>query len=151
LVSYVENGGTYLGYGEGGGVMNNVCQFIDAEAYVSGDFGGYNNGVVETDYDPNDAISAYYPQNSYSFVFFPVWFQTGEDVKASVKYTEDGSNLLVSGWWPHYEEAAGYSMVVTGTCGGGNVILTGTDPMFRAHTEFTFRLVANSIFSSAEH
>jgi len=57
--------------------------------------------------------------------------------------------MFVAGWWPHNEYAQGKGAVIRGTYGEGNVILSGIEPTFRAHTEFTFRLVANAIFFAA--
>lgn len=149
LLNFIEAGGTYLGYGEGGGALVNEAGFIDATAYLSEWYGGYNNGIVRVEYDPDDPVSAYYPEDSYSFVFFPVWFEAGEEVEAPVKYAEE--DLLVAGWWPYYDvTAAGFDAVVRGDYGDGDVILMGMEPLFRAHTEFTFRLVANSIFFAAQ-
>jgi len=149
LLDFIDDGGTYLGYGEGGGALVNEAEFIDATAHLSEWYGGYNNGIVRVGYDPNDPVSAYYPEESYGFVFFPVWFEAEEGVEAPAKYASE--DLLVAGWWPHYDvTAAGYDAVVRGEYGDGNVILMGIEPMFRAHTEFTFRLVANSIFFAAE-
>jgi glutamine amidotransferase-like uncharacterized protein len=149
LRNFIETGGTYLGYGEGGGALVNEAKFINATADLSEWYGGYNNGIVRIEYNPNDTVSAYYPEEGYSFVFFPVWFEAGEGVEASAKYAE--TNLLVAGWWPYYDvTAAGFDAVVRGEYGDGNVILMGMQPMFRAHPEFTFRLVANSIFFAAQ-
>jgi hypothetical protein len=149
LKEFVDAGGTYLGYGEGGGALINLTGFIDAKAYLSGSYGGYNNGIVRIEYNPNDPVTAYYPEKGFAFVFFPVWFEAGENVEVLAKYSE--KDLLVAGWWPYYDvTAAGYPAIIRGTYGKGNVVLMGIEPMFRAHPEVTFRLVANSIFLASQ-
>ncbi len=147
LLEFIGNGGTYFGVGEGGGALVNYAGFLDAYAYITGWYGGYNNGIVRLDYDPTDLIAAYYSEKSYAYAFFPVWFEVWGDVDTVASYASD--DMLLAGWWPFSEDAEGYGAVIKGTYGEGNVILSGVAPTFRAHTEFTFRLLANAIFSAA--
>jgi len=147
LLEFLKNGGTYFGFGEGGGFLVNYARFLNAYAYRTKWYGGYNNGIVRIGYDPNDPIAAYYPEESYAYAFFPVWFDVGNNVETVASYASD--NLLLAGWWPHNELAESYGAVIRGTYGYGNVILSGVEPTFRAHTEFTFRLLANAIFFAA--
>jgi glutamine amidotransferase-like uncharacterized protein len=148
LKKFIEAGGTYFGYGEGGGSLTAITSLINVKAFFSGDYGGYNNGVVRITYTKNSPITAYYPSNGYAFVFFPVWFEAGEGAEILAKYAE--KDLLVAGWWPYYDvTAAGQPAIVKGNYGSGTVILLGIAPTFRAHPEATFRLMANSIFLAA--
>jgi len=147
LLEFIENGGTYFGVGEGGGALVNYARFLDAYAYLTEWYGGYNNGIVRLDYDPADPIAAYYPEKSYACAFFPVWFEVWGNVDTVASYASD--DVLLAGWWPFSEDAAGYGAVIKGTYGEGNIILSGVAPTFRAHPEFTFRLVANAIFFAA--
>jgi len=147
LLEFIKNGGTYFGVGEGGGYLVNYAKFLPARAYRAKWYGGYNNGIVMLDYDPTDPIAAYYPEESYAYAFFPVWFEAKNNVKVVASYASD--DMFLAGWWPYNEVAEGYGAVIRGTYGEGNVILSGIEPTFRAHTEFTFRLVANAIFIAA--
>ena len=147
LLEFIGNGGTYFGVGEGGGALINYAKFLDADAYSAGWYGGYNNGIVRLDYNLSDPIAAYYPTNSYAYAFFPVWFDVWGNVDTVASYASD--DMLLAGWWPDSEDAEDYGAVIRGTYGEGNVILSGVEPTFRAHTEFTFRLVANAIFFAA--
>jgi len=147
LLEFIRNGGTYFGVGEGGGRLVNYAKFLNAYAYRTKWYGGYNNGIVRLDYDPTDPVAAYYPEGSYAYAFFPVWFEVWGNVDTVASYASD--DMLLAGWWPFSEVAEGYGAVVRGMYGRGNVILSGVEPTFRAHTEFTFRLVANSIFLAA--
>ena len=147
LLDFIENGGTYFGVGEGGGALVNYAGFLDAYAHLTEWYGGYNNGIVRLDYDPTDPIAAYYLEESYAYAFFPVWFEASEDVDTVASYSSD--DMLLAGWWPFSEDAEGYGAIIKGTYGEGSVILSGVTPTFRAHTEFTFRLLANAIFFAA--
>jgi len=147
LFEFIGNGGTYFGVGEGGGRLVNYAKFLDAYAYRTKWYGGYNNGIVRIDYDSDDPVATYYPEGSYAYAFFPVWFKVWGNADTVASYASD--NMLLAGWWPNNEEAEGYGAVVRGTYGEGNVILSGIEPTFRAHTEFTFRLLTNAIFLAA--
>jgi len=147
LLEFIKNGGTYFGVGEGGAYMLNYAKFLNARAYRTKWYGGYNNGIVRLDYEP-DRITAGYPSESYAYAFFPVWFgEIGNGVSTGASYASH--EMLLAGWWPHNELAEGFGAVIRGNYGQGNVILSGVEPTFRGHTEFTFRLVANAIFYSA--
>jgi len=149
LLEFIKNGGTYFGFGEGGGYLLNHAKFLNARAYRAKSYGGYNNGIVRLNYAPTDPIAAYYPEESYAYAFFPVWFEVpvGSNVNTVASYASD--DMLLAGWWPNNELAEGYGAVIRGTYNGGNIILSGIEPTFRGHTEFTFRLVANAIFYAA--
>jgi len=148
LLEFIENGGTFFGFGEGGGCLVNYANFLDAYARRTGWYGGYNNGIVRLNYSQTDPIAAYYPAVSYAYAFFPVWFENlGNGVETVASYAS--YDMLLAGWWPHNDLAEGYAAVIRGAYGEGDVVLSGIEPTFRAHTEFTFRLVANSIFFAA--
>jgi len=63
-------GGTYLGYGEGGGSLTAITSLINVKAFFSEHYGGYNNGVIRITYNINSPITAYYSSNGYAFIFF---------------------------------------------------------------------------------
>jgi len=147
LLEFIKNGGTYFGFGEGGGYLVNYAKFLDANARRTGWYGGYNNGIVKLDYDPTDPITTYYPSVNYAYAFFPVWFNVWGNVHVVASYASD--DMLLAGWWPNNDLAEGYAAVIRGKYNQGNVILSGIEPTFRGHPEFTFRLVANSIFFAA--
>jgi len=144
LMEFIEGGGNYIGVGRGGAALVNEAQFIGASANVIySRVGGYINGICSVQYAP-DLITSGYPQNSYAFVWYPVLFSVGKGVNVIANLAEE--NMFMAGFWPGWEKAQGKAIVVQGQCGEGNVILYGTQPLFRAHTELTYRLVANSLY-----
>jgi len=150
LLSFIENGGTCIGVGEGGGALVNLAGFIDAVAHLSEWYGGDNNGIFRLEYNYADpsGIAAYYPAEGYAYGYWPVWFEpTGENYVPVASYASE--NVLLAGWWPGYEDCQGFDAIVYGEYGSGNVVLMGIEPTFRAYPEFTFRLIANAIFLGA--
>ena len=61
-------------------------------------------------------------------------------------------DLRVSGYWPNWQTsgAAGKPIVIRWASGTQDATLFGLDPLFRAHPEDSFRLVANAIYSGLD-
>ncbi|MBM6618655.1 M14 family metallopeptidase [Bacillus suaedaesalsae] len=59
----------------------------------------------------------------------------------------DSENFYVSGWWPGNEKAKGQYMAFTQQLENTSITLFANDLAFRAHTQFSYRLLANSIFA----
>lgn len=148
VTAFLVGGGDYVGIGRNGVRFADVGGLMDFD-YETGSRRW--NGVLEVDYDPADAISAYYPAESHGFVYRPVWFTdygAGVDVSASI----DEGEFFVSGYWPTWDTdgAAGQPVVLHEGNGASEVVLMGIEPTFRAHPEHTFRLVANAIYTGLQ-
>jgi hypothetical protein len=98
------------------------------------------NGVVRTD-------------RGYSFVYSPIWF-TGTGFTVDERYAADP---LVAGHWRESSpgvggpaQAANQAAVVSGTTArGGQAVLFGTEPLFRAHPKGLFASFATAIHRTA--
>jgi hypothetical protein len=151
LEAFFAGGGDLVGIGRYG--ISASVQFGLSPGVTFVSLSG--NGIVKVEYDPDHAISAQYPADSYGFVYRPVFFTSTGDpgmemaVVASIPNDDD---FFVSGFWSGWEDsgAAGKPVVLHGARGDSNVTLLGLDPTFRAHPEHTFRLLANAIFSWRE-
>lgn len=69
----------------------------------------------------------------------------GADVLAEFADTDD---FYLAGWWPGNQGAKGKIMAFTHDAGDTTFTLFANDLAFRAHTEHSYRLLANSIFAS---
>jgi hypothetical protein len=120
----------------------NLLTFTSAQSLSN------DNGVVKVVYDPASPISAQYPTNSYGFVYGPVWF-TSVGLGVQVAGALDGAEFFVSGFWRNWKasSAPNSPVVIYGKNGAADITLFGLNPTFRAHPEFTFRLLANAIFT----
>lgn len=147
LAAFIAAGGDYIGIGRTGvpfasPTNANLLTFTSAQSLSD------DNGVVKVVYDPASPISAQYPANSYGFVYGPVWF-TSVGPGVQVAGTLDGAEFFVSGFWRNWKTstAPNRPVVIYGKNGAADIILFGLNPTFRAHPEFTFRLLANAIFT----
>lgn len=67
------------------------------------------------------------------------------EVLASVSNSDD---FFVAGWWPGHEDAKGQTLAFTQNLADSTITLFANDLAFRAHTQSSYRLLANSIFAS---
>ncbi|MFD3513974.1 M14 family zinc carboxypeptidase [Streptomyces sp. NPDC058657] len=139
-----------VGLGEAGAKLNADAKLLAATA-VPGN--GDANGVVRVDNAADSAVTAGAP--AHTFVFSPMWFTgLGKGVRADQSYGAAGANPLVSGHWRAGEDgrggpkdAAGQAAVVSGTSAqGAEVVLFGTQPLFRAHPKGAFAQVARALY-----
>lgn len=140
--SFVQGGGGYVGIGRYGLSGDLGTMLPVTWAYGHSD----DNGIIRARFRPEGEVAAYYAGNDYAFVYRPLWFESvGQDVEVDAWYGQ--GDFFVAGFWPDREPAEGRPAVVSGTYGNGRVVYMGIQPAFRAHTEYTFRLLSNSIFS----
>jgi hypothetical protein len=147
LAAFIAAGGDYVGIGRMGVPFANPAN-ANLLTFTSAQSLSNDNGVVKVVYDPASPISAQYPTNSYGFVYGPVWFTSvGSDVQ--VAGALDGAEFFVSGFWRNWKasSAPNRPVVIYGKNGAADITLFGLNPTFRAHPEFTFRLLANAIFT----
>lgn len=67
------------------------------------------------------------------------------EVLATFSNTDD---FYVAGWWPGHEAAKGQIMAFTQNFDDSTITLFANDLAFRAHTQYSYRLLANSIYAS---
>ncbi|NPV70339.1 MAG: hypothetical protein HPY55_06795 [Firmicutes bacterium] len=139
--SFVQSGKGYVGIGRYG-LTGDLGTMLPV-TYAYGN--AYDNGVVRARYGPEGVVAAYYGLDDYAFVYRPLWF-TGVGPGVAVDSWYGNGQFFVAGFWPNREPAAGKPAVVSGSFGQGKVVYVGFQPAFRAHTEYTFRLLSNSIF-----
>ncbi|MEH7342341.1 M14 family zinc carboxypeptidase [Bacillus sp. JJ1532] len=60
----------------------------------------------------------------------------------------DSDDFYVAGWWPGHEKAKGQTLAFTKNFKDSTITLFANDLAFRAHTQYSYRLIANSIYAS---
>ncbi|MBO0960028.1 hypothetical protein J1P26_09860 [Neobacillus sp. MM2021_6] len=71
----------------------------------------------------------------------------GTEVLASIRNHDD---FFVAGWWPGHEKAKGQILAFTHTTNQTTFTLFANELAFRAHTHYSNRFIANSIFDSVQ-
>ncbi|MEV6300039.1 M14 family zinc carboxypeptidase [Actinoplanes sp. NPDC051861] len=143
--AYLARGGGVVTRGATGAAFNAAAALLPATA-VAGR--GDANGVVTVN-NVGPVVGA--GSLPHSFIYSPLWF-TGSGFTVEQRY-----GALVAGHWLPNDagtngpaQAAGQAAVVSGTtAGGGNVVLFGTEPLFRAHPKGLYAQYARALFWSA--
>lgn len=147
LDRFLAGGGGLVGRGGTGAALNADAGLLAVKA-VGGN--GDANGVVRV-VNAGGTVTGGAPD--HSFVYSPSWFtDLGPGVRVEQKYGT--GNPLVSGHWRAMEDgsggpadAAGRASVVSGSAGGTDVVLFGTEPLFRDHPKGAFPQVGRALLS----
>ncbi|MFH8606145.1 M14 family zinc carboxypeptidase [Streptomyces sp. NPDC018029] len=147
LDRFLAGGGGLVGRGATGAALNADAGLLDVRA-VEGN--GDANGVVRVA-NAGGTVTGGAPD--HSFVYSPSWFtDLGPGVRAEQRY--GSGNPLVSGHWRALEDgtggpadAAGRASVVSGSAGAAEVVLFGTEPLFRDHPKGVFPQVGRALLS----
>lgn len=146
IESFVTAGGSYISIGTGG-ATGDLGKLLPITAFWT-DY-SKNSAIAGTSFSQDSLITAGYPAKGWTFAFQPTWF-TGIGSGVTVDASYDPGSFILAGFWtglPVPGDAAGQAAIVSGTHNGGRVVYIGVQPIFRAHTEHTFRLLSNAVYS----
>ncbi|AZM53059.1 peptidase M28 [Streptomyces sp. WAC 01529] len=145
LERFLTKGGGLVGRGAAGAALNTGAKLL-AVRPVEGN--GDANGVVRV-VNAGGTVTGGAPD--HSFVYSPMWFTgLGSGVRVEQRYGT--GDPLVSGHWRPLEDggggpasAAGRAAVVSGAARGADVVLFGTEPLFRDHPKGVFPQVGRAL------
>ncbi|WBL14583.1 M14 family metallopeptidase [Sutcliffiella sp. NC1] len=122
---------------------------------LSGILPGYDFGYTRTSHEGlvkanvNDhLLTSGYGNDELLYVTTGAWISSvpdGAEVLATFSNAED---FYVAGWWPGHEGANGETLAFTTDVDGTSITLFANSLAFRAHTDHSYRLLANSIYAS---
>ncbi|WP_066388448.1 M14 family metallopeptidase [Neobacillus mesonae] len=70
-----------------------------------------------------------------------------EDAEVLASFS-NADDFYISGWWPGHKGAKGQTLAFTKNFEDSTITLFANDLAFRAHTQYSYRLIANSIYAS---
>ncbi|MEU4693622.1 M14 family zinc carboxypeptidase [Actinoplanes sp. NPDC023714] len=133
LDAFLARGGGVVGLDTAGPAFSNAAGLLSVTATAGP---GLASGVVNVVNSGGPVTSGAIP---HSFIAQPVWYTgLGAGVTVEQSYAADP---LLAGWWSTgspqgQESAAGQAAIVRGTTAAGNdVVLIGTDPIWRLHAK----------------
>lgn len=106
-----------------------------------------HEGLVKTNVNEHILTSGY-EANELLYTTNGAWITSvpsEAQVLATVSSSED---FYVAGWWPGHDAVKGQTLAFTQNLEDSNITLFANDLAFRAHTQSSYRLLANSIFAS---
>ncbi|AUD13119.1 X-prolyl-dipeptidyl aminopeptidase [Planococcus sp. MB-3u-03] len=138
-------GKTFVGIGAP--ALNAVSKsgLLPGFAYTS--TGSRHEGLVKADVAEHPLTAGYEEQENL-YVTTGSWISgvpEGSEVLASF---QDSDDFYLAGWWPGYEQAQGQTMAITAEQGETTFNLFANSLAFRAHTEHSYRFLANSIYDA---
>jgi Zinc carboxypeptidase len=152
VAAWVAGGGAYVANGPYG-IIDGL---LDVQPMGGYDWSFYwaNNCLGLTEYSDSSLVTTGMGEAGYTFGFPITWFEgLGEGVVSDATY---GDPYFLAGFWQIGDptglviaDAAGEPVVVHGMYGDGRVTFMGPMTAFRAHTEGSYRLLANAIYTGS--
>ncbi|WP_223703020.1 M14 family metallopeptidase [Sutcliffiella deserti] len=136
-------GKSYIGIG--GRALNSVQQANLLEGFSFARTNFYHEGLLKTSVNADSILTSGYSAEEKFYHTTGSWITgvpAGAEVLAQVVDTGD---YFVAGWWPGKEQVQGQVTAFTTTIDEANITLFANDLVFRAHTEHSYRLLANAI------
>ncbi len=152
LTAYFAAGKDYIGIGSTGArLVSPTSGQLGLFSFTYTNYPDSSDAVIRVDYNTGNPVGSGFGTEGYGFVNNPTTFNSS-DPNTQAAATVHSPDFLVSGYWPNWQTsgAADQPIVLRWTSGTQNVTLIGLDPIFRAHPEDSFRLVANAIYSGIE-
>ncbi|MFS0864327.1 M14 family metallopeptidase [Fredinandcohnia sp. 179-A 10B2 NHS] len=114
------------------------------------DFGYTRNGheglfkAIVNDHE----LTAGYENEELLYTTNGAWINSvPEDAEVLASFS-NSDDFYVAGWWPEHKKAQGKILAFTKAFEDSSVTLFANDLSFRAHTQYSYRLLANSIYAS---
>ncbi|WP_082692856.1 M14 family zinc carboxypeptidase [Bacillus sp. FJAT-29814] len=94
------------------------------------------------------ALTSGYQKDELLYTTFGAWITSvPEDAEVLATFS-NSDDFYVAGWWPGHEKAKGQTLAITKNFEDSAITLFANDLAFRAHTQYSYRLLANSIYAS---
>ncbi|MDV2883739.1 X-prolyl-dipeptidyl aminopeptidase [Alkalihalophilus pseudofirmus] len=136
--------------GIGGSALRSVYDSGVLEGFKYEQTRGTHEGLVKANVNPHK-LTAGYNANELLYVTTGSYITEVPESAEVLLTFSDAEDFYVSGWWPGHAGAKGQTMAFTSEVNGTTYTLFANDLAFRAHTEHSYRLLANSIFDASSN
>ncbi|MCM3765531.1 hypothetical protein [Neobacillus niacini] len=93
-------------------------------------------------------LTSGYQKDELLYTTWGAWITSvPEDAEVLATFS-NSDDFYVAGWWPKHEKAKGQILAITKNFEDSTITLFANDLAFRAHTQYSYRLLANSIYAS---
>lgn len=110
--------------------------------------GRSHEGSFKTKVNNDHMLTSGYQEDEIFYTTWGAWITSvPEDAEVLATFSDE-DDFYIAGWWPGNEGAQGQTLAFTQNLEDTKITLFANDLAFRAHTKHSYRLLANSIFSS---
>ncbi|HLR63447.1 MAG TPA: M14 family zinc carboxypeptidase [Lentibacillus sp.] len=142
IQSFIADGGKYIAIGAR--ASNKAADLGLTDANIN--TGARNsNGVVSVNYK-HTSLTSGYDEQDIGFVYNPVWYTNIENDRVIASFADQ--DFFKAGFWKNSESAQGQPVILKGKQQG--VTLLGLEVGFRAHPEYLYRMLSNTIYPGEE-
>lgn len=133
------------------GIGNSALRAVERSGLITGfEYDSTSNGheglfkAVVNDHE----LTSGYEKEELLYTTNGAWINSvPEDAEVLASFS-NSDDFYVAGWWPGHEQAQGKILAFTKAFEDSSVTLFANDLAFRAHTQYSYRLLANSIYAS---
>ncbi|WP_158555764.1 M14 family metallopeptidase [Peribacillus glennii] len=104
----------------------------------------YHEGLVWADVIGNNPLTAGYGKQEKLYIATGSWIKSIPGDATVLAKVNAKSNFFISGWWPKHDALKGQAIAIT----KGNITLFANDITNKDHPQYSYRLLANSIYGS---
>jgi len=139
------SGKTFVGIGAP--ALEAVSKSGVLPGFAFGNTGARHEGLVKAEVAEHP-LTAGYGQQENLYVTTGSWISSVPDGAEVLASFQDSDDFYIAGWWPEHEKARAQTMAFTADSGEATYTLFANELAFRAHTEHSYRLLANSIYDA---
>ncbi|WP_047152082.1 M14 family metallopeptidase [Aneurinibacillus tyrosinisolvens] len=109
-----------------------------------------HEGLLRAKVVQNSEMTGGYDNDELLYVATGSWITRVPEQATVLARVSDKDNYFVAGWWPGKEGLKGQVLALTEKVGDANVTLFANDITHKAHSQNSYRFLANTIFASTK-
>lgn len=143
----IKSGKPYIGLGY------SSLNFVKSAGLLNGfDFAtttgsrASHEGLLAAEVDTKNIINSGYNQNEKLYIATGSMITSVPEKSQILSKISSRDGFFLSGWWPGHEKLRGQTMAFK----SGSITLFANDLVHKAHTQYSYRMLANAIYASQE-
>ena len=134
------------------GIGGYALEFVKEEDILDDfDFGStdfYHEGLLRAQFSQDSAVTAAYDEEELVYSASGSWItEIPEDAQTLITVSDE-RDYFKTGWWPGHDDVKGQVMAFTLENGDEDITLFANDLVWRAHPQFSYRMLANAIYAT---